>query len=109
MIWQEQKKWNIESEANQKAIAAPILRSCCQILGLQEDVELLEVQEKDRFVLSYEQDPNKPEFHSNMIKLEGLMRQTMGIVIDLRLEPKADRNKRTLRTGRGDLAVKQKS
>lgn len=96
----KQKSWNILREADHKAQAAPILKTCCQILGLQEDVELIEVKDKDRFVLSYEQDPTKPDFAKNMIKLERLMKQTMGINIDLRLEPMKDKNNRARRNGR---------
>lgn len=92
--WERQKNWNILSEADQKAQASPHLKLCCKILGLQEDVELLDIKDKDRFVLSYVQDPSKPDFAKNMIKLERLMRQTIGIAVDLRLEPLKDKNKR---------------
>jgi hypothetical protein len=70
------------------------------MLGLQEDAKVIEVKDNDRFVLSYEQDPTKPDFGKNMIKLEKLMRQTMGVVVDLRLETKEDKNRRAGRNGR---------
>lgn len=85
----------------QNESAKASLKACCKLLGLQEDAELIDVKENDRFVLSYTQSPNHPDFGKNMIKLERLMRHTMGIVIDLRLEAVEDKNKRLQRTGRG--------
>lgn len=91
--WEEQKNWNVLQEADHVARAAPILKQCCKYLGLQEDVELLAVKDKDRFLLSYAQDPTKPDFGKAMIKLETMMRTVMGVVVDLRLEAKTDLNR----------------
>lgn len=95
-----QRDWIKLEQRAQSSAARSHLKSCCQILGLQDNVELIDVKDNDRFVLSYTQDPLKPEFSRNMIKLETLMRQTMGVVIDLRLESKEDKNKRAGRNGR---------
>lgn len=103
-----QRDWIKLEETQQHSAAKAFLRAGCMVLGLQEDVELIGVKDNDRFILAYNQDPEKPEFSRNMIKLETLMRQTMGVVVDLRLEAKADKNKRTTRTGREDLAARQK-
>lgn len=101
MSWREQREWNQLEVASQNEAAKSSLKLCCKILGLQEDVELIEVKDNDRIVLGYEQSPGHPDFGRNMIRLESLMRQTMGVVIDLRLEAKQDRNNRIQRTGRG--------
>ncbi len=98
--WEIQKDWNQLERTTQNEAAKHHLKQCCQILGLQTDVELIDVKDNDRFVLSYTQDPTKPDFGMNMIKLETLMRQTMNVVVDLRLEPMADKNKRASRNGR---------
>ncbi len=98
--WEKQRDWNRLEHASQNEAAKYSLKVCCELLGLQTDVELIEVKENDRFVLQYEQDPTKPDFGKAMIRLETLMRQTMGVVIDLRLEAKEDKNKRVERTGR---------
>lgn len=101
MSWRDQMDWNALEATTQNEAAKSSLKMCCKVLGLQEDVELIDVKDNDRLVLHYEQSPGHPDFGRNMIRLESLMRQTMGVVIDLRLEAKEDRNKRTQRTGRG--------
>lgn len=108
MSWERQRDWNRLEIASQNEAAKAVLKTCCKMLGLQEDVELLDVQENDRFVLYYEQDPNFPDFGMKMIQLERLMRNIMGIVVDLRLEPRKDKNNRPTRTGREDLASQQR-
>lgn len=98
--WETQKAWIQFEQGKQKVLAGFNLYECCKVLGLQTEVQIIDVKDNDRFILSYEQDPTKPEFSRNMIKLETLMRQTMGVVIDLRLESKEDKNKRAGRNGR---------
>lgn len=98
--WKEQVLWNAMDEAYHQELAQQWLTMCSKTLGLQEDAQVLAVKDRDRFILSYEQDPTKPDFAKNMIKLETLMRQTMSITVDLRLEPKEDKNKRAARNGR---------
>lgn len=100
MGWEQQRDWNRLEVASQNEAAKSALKMCCKILGLQEDVEIIDVKDNDRFVLEYEQSPTHPDFGRAMIRVESLMRQTMGIVVDLRLEAKEDRNKRMQRTGR---------
>ncbi len=95
MGWENQRDWNRLEAKTQNMAAKGLLKTCCQLLGLQEDAEIVDVQENDRFILRYSQDPSRPDFGNGMIKLERLMRQTMGIVIDLRLETLEDKNKRT--------------
>lgn len=92
MPWERQRDWNKMERATQNEAAKAALKACCQILHLQTDVELVSVTENDRFTLKYLQDPLKPDFGKSMIKLERLMRQALGVVVDLRLEPKADKN-----------------
>jgi hypothetical protein len=98
--WEQQKQWNSLEQRTQNENGKAALKQCCQLLGLQDDVELLSVDENDRFKLRYEQDPTKKHFASNMIKLEKLMRQVLGVVVDLRLEPMKDKNNRAGRNGR---------
>ncbi len=107
MSWEKQRDWNRLEVASQNEAAKSSLKICCKILGLQEDVDLIDVKDNDQFVLSYAQDEKFPDFGRNMIKLEGLMRHTLGVVVDLRLEPKADKNNRMQRTGRAHLAAKK--
>lgn len=99
-------------ESHQTERAKAVLKNCCLMLGIQE-AQLIGVKDNDRFILSYEQDPTKPDFAKNMIKLETLMRKTMGVVIDLRLEAKEDRAKRNKSRERmadhSDTTAKQKS
>ena len=97
--WEIQSAWVKLDESKQTANAKLHLDACCKILNIQTP-ELLGVKDNDRFILSYEQDPIKPDFGKQMIKLETLMRQTMGVVVDLRLETKEDKNKRAGRNGR---------
>lgn len=94
MPWEKQRDWNGLEQSAQAESAKSALKLCCDILGLQNNVEVVGVKDNDRFVLSYTQDPTKPDFARNMIKLEKLMRQTLGVVVDLRLSEKADKNKR---------------
>lgn len=98
--WENQKAWIQLAEDQQQKRAQLAVTNACFYLGLQSDVQVVEVKDNDRFVLSYTQDQAKPDFAMNMIKLERLMRQTMGVVVDLRLETKEDRNNRAKRNGR---------
>ncbi len=101
MNWERQRDWNKMERLTQNENAKSVLKQCCRILGLQDDVELIDVITNDRFVLHYEQSSIHPDFGKNMIKLESMMRGTLGVVVDLRLEAKEDKNKRVQRTGRG--------
>lgn len=76
------------------------LRESLDELKLQRDVELIEIQKGHRVILNYVQDPTFPSFHTNMIKLEILMSQKVGRLLDLRLAEKVDKNKRAERTER---------
>ena len=91
--WEKQRDWNRLEVSTQNEAAKQSLKVCCKLLGLEENVELIDVKENDRFVLQYQQDPNMPDFGKNMIRLETLMRQTLGVVVDLRLEAKSDLNR----------------
>lgn len=97
--WESQKAWIQLDEASQVSRAQYALTNCCIYLNIPIPV-VVGIKDNDRFVLSYEQDPEKNDFAKSMIKLETLMRQTMGVVIDLRLESKEDKNKRAGRNGR---------
>lgn len=98
--WETQKAWIQLDESSQASQAQGALTICCRFMGLQEDVQVIEVKDNDRFVLSYEQDPTKPDFGKHMIKLERLMKQALGVVVDLRLESKEDLAKRKKRRER---------
>lgn len=100
MGWEQQRDWNRLEVSTQNEDAKSFLKMACNVLGLQENVELVDVKDNDRFVLHYEQSLSHPDFGRNMIRVETLMRQLMGVVVDLRLEAKEDRNKRKERTGR---------
>lgn len=80
--------------------AKAALKAACHELGLQEDVELVEVVNRFRWVLSYTQDKTKPNFADHMIKLERLLHKVLNLPIDLRLAERIDRNKRTEKSGR---------
>lgn len=77
------------------------LLAACSELGLQEDVQLIEVK-NNRWILGYVQSPSHPEFAWHMIKLERLLKTRTGnFDIELLSETIEDRNKRFSRTGRG--------
>lgn len=78
-----------------------ILRESCEALGLQKSVIIVKVLNEVRWILHYEQDPDKPDFGDNMIKLERHIRAKLeGQPIELLLESKADRNRRDIKSGR---------
>lgn len=101
MNWERQRDWNKLERRSQNENAKHTLKACCKMLGLQEDVELIDVKENDRFVLFYEQSGTHPDFGMNMIRLETLMRKFLGVVVDLRLEVEPDKNKREQRNTLG--------
>lgn len=86
-------------ESNIK-LAEEVLVLGCQATGLQEDVKVLKIKDGWRWVLGYEQDPNKPDFVNGMIRLEVWIRKFLNTDVDLLLEPLADKNKRDVKTGR---------
>lgn len=69
------------------------LSECCKLLGLQEDVKIIDIK-SFRWVLEYEQSKDHPDFGRNMIKLERMLQLMEKRPIDLRLEAMEDRNKR---------------
>ena len=73
------------------------IREACHILGLQTDIKVIMVTNRWRWTLEYEQDPNKPDFAMNMIKLEKALQTALKRPIDLRLEAEADKNRRKQR------------
>lgn len=70
-----------------------LLLAACKELGLQEDIELRDFNGL-KWTLEYVQSSNHPDFSRNMIKLERMLQEKTGKPIDLRLQPKADKNKR---------------
>ena len=84
-----------------------ILRESCEALGLQTNVIIVKVVNETRWILHYEQDPTKPHFGNNMIKLERHIKARLeDQPIELQLESKADKNKRDIKSGR---AVKEEN
>lgn len=81
-------------------LAQAALTSACSALGLQSDVEVLTIKHETVWILTYDQDPNKPHFGNAMIKLERFIKEMLGEQVELQLEPSEDRNKRFQRTGR---------
>ncbi len=77
--------------------ATEILRAGCLDLGLQTDVEVIEIQRNTRWICSYDQDPNKPDFGRAMIRLERHLKAKTMRPIELLCEATADRNKRVKR------------
>lgn len=73
------------------------IRDACKILGLQTDIKVIMVVNRWRWSLEYDQDPNKPDFAMNMIKLERALQMALHRPIDLRLEAEADKNRRKQR------------
>ncbi len=80
--------------------AQTALTEGCRALGLQVDVLVTEIKSETRLVLSYKQNPDKPDFGRHMIKLERWLREKMGIEVELQLESLEDRNRREERTKR---------
>lgn len=70
------------------------VKEACFMLGLQTDIKVTKIVNKWRWTLEYDQDPNKPEFSSNMIKLEKALQVGLKRPIDLRLGAIKDKNKR---------------
>lgn len=79
------------NEQNQRS-----LKECCKLLGLQEDVKIIEVK-GFRWTLEYAQSKDHPDFGRNMIKLERMLQLMEKRPIDLRLEAMEDKNKRKKR------------
>lgn len=86
-----------EDKLNQ---ARKIFYEGCAAFGLQLDVAVTEIKNDTRFVLSYKQDPAKPDFGRHMIKLERWLRDKMKFEVELQLESIEDRNRREERTKR---------
>lgn len=72
----------------------------CKELGLQQDVQVVEIKNDTRFVLSYIQNKEMPDFGRHMIKLERGLRKKLSFEVELQLESIDDRNKRVERTKR---------
>ena len=70
-----------------------MLTLCCVAVGLQDDVRLVDANGL-RWTLEYEQNPSYPDFGRGMIKLEKMLQEKTHKLIDLRLQAKADKNKR---------------
>lgn len=92
--------WKNLPEQNKVMEAQKVLLQGCKELGLQESVMVTKVLNDTRFVLSYTQAPDKPDFGRAMIKLERWIRARLGFEIELQLESIEDRNKRVERSGR---------
>lgn len=76
------------------------LTECGREFGLQPDVLVTNVLNDTRFVLSYKQAADKPDFGRHMIKLERKLREKFGFEVELQLESIEDRNRREERTKR---------
>lgn len=72
----------------------------CREYGLQVDVLVTEIKNNTRFVLSYKQAADKPDFGRHMIKMERWLRMKFGFEVELQLESLEDRNRREDRTKR---------
>lgn len=82
---------------NKLALATEWIRKGCAHLGLQPDVEVIDIQHNRRWICSYEQDPNYPDFGRGMIKLERWVKGQISRPVELLCEATADRNKRVKR------------
>jgi hypothetical protein len=76
------------------------LTAAAREFGLQVDVLVTEIKNDTRLVLSFKQNPDKPDFGRHMIKLERWLRAQMGFEVELQLESIEDRNRREERTKR---------
>lgn len=84
--------------------AQNFLTSACALFKLQTDVKVVEVSpDGARWTLSYKQDPEKPDFARNMMKLEALLQKKLRMPIELRLEATPDKMKRKERSPLGKL------
>ena len=86
-----------EDKMKQAQIA---LTEGCREAALQVDVLVTDIKNETRFVLSYKQNPEKPDFGRHMIKLERWLRTKLGFEVELQLESIEDRNRREERTKR---------
>lgn len=77
-----------------------VLNEGLSMFNLQPSVRVVSVSGDNRVTLSYTQDPKYQEFHPQMIRLEGFMRNMLNTNIELRLENKEDRNKRDAKSER---------
>jgi hypothetical protein len=86
--------WLSLSPQEQIELAATHLQAGARSLGLQEDVQVLEVKNQTRLVLSYKQNLKFPDFGRHMIQLERWIREDMNTPVELQLESMEDRNRR---------------
>lgn len=71
------------------------LNEGCANFGLQQDVEVIEIKRGTRWVLSYEQSKELPDFGRAMIRLERWLKAKLNCEIELVCETMPDRNRRT--------------
>lgn len=72
----------------------------CKILGLQQDIQVIEIKNNSRWVLAFEQSPNHPHFANHMIILEAWLRGYLNTDVDLICESREDKNRRDIKSGR---------
>jgi len=94
------KPWKAMSSIAKLERAQGLVTKGCIRLGLQMSVQVIDIKNDTRLVLSYTQDPTKPNFGHHMIKLERWLRSELGFEVELQLESIEDRNKRVQRSGR---------
>jgi hypothetical protein len=83
--------------------AAEALTQTLRDLGVPDPgVELVEVKNDRRFVVTYPSSPANKYWHYHLIDLERALRGRLGFELELQLEDIADRNKRVERTKRTD-------
>ncbi len=93
-------EWLLLSPEEKLVAARNFLTATCEELGLQTNVEVVEIKNDTRLVLHYTQQTDKPNFGNAMIRLERRLRDKMHFEVELQLEAIEDRNKRVERTQR---------
>lgn len=86
--------------------AQEALTAGCEALGLQTDVILVEIKKATRWILAFDQAPDKPNFAYAMIRLERWLKDYLkNPNIELLCEGMDDKNKRDIKSGRKTTLV----
>lgn len=86
-------------ETNMRYVHDALIEGCA-ILGLQQDIQIVEMKDRGRIMLSYTQKPEYPNFGHAMIRLERWMKERLQTELELQLESTDDRSKRDAKSGR---------
>ncbi len=86
-------------------MAQKAMTEACRELGLQDDVEVVEIKNGTRWILAWDQKPGMPKFEYAMIKLENVLREVTRSGVELMSESETDKNRRDKKSGRLDKMI----